>query len=90
MTWIIKYSETAVKELCSIDRQQAKRIKQFMDERVAVSENPKLLGKALVGSLDGFWRFRIGDYRAICEIQNSVVTVMVLHVAHRQNIYKHR
>lgn len=51
-------------------------------------ENPRQKGKALVVEFRGMWRYRIGDYRIICEIQDQKVTVMVIEVEHRSKVYK--
>ena len=69
MAWTIDYTESALKELRKLDRKQAKRILDFMDKRVAVLDDPRAHGKALTGPLGELWRFRIDDYRIICDIQ---------------------
>ena len=78
MAWTIEYAETAKKQLRKLDRVAARRIVDFIDERVAPSDDPRGMGKALKGPLGDFWRYRVGDYRVICEIQDGVLTVLVL------------
>ena len=63
-----------------------KRILDYMDE-VALLENPRSRGKALVENMRGLWRYRVGDYRVICEIQEARIIISVLKIGHRKNIY---
>ena len=88
MAWAIEYAETAKKQLRKLDRAAARRIVDFMDERVASSENPRAMGKALKGPLGDLWRYRVGDYRVICDIQDKVMTVLVLQVGNRREVYR--
>ena len=82
----IEYTETARKQLRKLDRTMQKRILDYMDE-VALLENPRSRGKALVENMRGLWRYRVGDYRVICEIQESRIIISVLKIGHRKNIY---
>ena len=82
----IEYTETARKQLRKLDRTMQKRILDYMDE-VALLENPRSRGKALVENMRGLWRYRIGDYRVICEIQESRIIISMLKIGHRKNIY---
>ncbi len=88
MAWTIDYAETAKAQLRKLDKQTARRIVDFMDERVAGRENPRDSGKALTGSLGDFWRYRVGDCRVICDIQDSVLRVLVVQVGNRREIYR--
>ena len=88
MAWTIEYAETAKKQLRKLDRVAARRIVDFMDERVAPSEDPRGMGKALKGPLGDLWRYRVGDSRVICVIQDRVLTVLVLQVGNRREIYR--
>ena len=83
---IIEYTETARKQLKKLDRTMQMRILDYMDE-VALLENPRSRGKALVENMRGLWRYRVGDYRVICEIQESRIIISVLKIGHRKNIY---
>jgi mRNA interferase RelE/StbE len=65
LDWQIDYSETAKKHLKGLDKRVARRILDYMDDRVAKSSNPRSLGKALHGPLGGYWRYAVGDYRVI-------------------------
>lgn len=88
MAWTIEYSGPARKTLKRLDRQTARRIVEFMDTRVATADNPRRIGKALQEPLDRFWAFRVGDYRAICELKDEVLHVLVLKIGHRSDIYR--
>ncbi len=88
MAWKIDYTETARKQLKKLDKPKARRILDFLDDRVAKQDDPRALGKALSGPLGTLWRYRIGDYRAICEIQHQAVTVLVIRIGHRREVYR--
>lgn len=85
--WQIEYAEKAARELLKIDRQAAKRIKKYLDERIATDEDPRRFGEPLAENLAGLWKYRIGDYRVIVEIQDERVVVLVLRVGHRSKVY---
>jgi len=88
LAWTISYTDTALKQLRKLDRQTARHILDFMDGRIA-AENPRDLGKALTGPAMGtFWRYRIGDYRIICDIQDGKLCVLVLEIGHRREVYR--
>ncbi len=88
MAWTVSFGEDAKKSLKQLDRQVAKRLTRFMRERVAVADDPRTLGRALGGDLSGFWRYRVGDYRIICELHDDVLVVLVIDVGHRKEVYK--
>lgn len=87
LAWQIKFTETAQKQLQKLDKQVANRLLNWLDDRINSSDNPKLWGKALVGNESGKWRYRVGDYRIVCEILDGVLLVRVVSVGHRKNIY---
>lgn len=88
MAWQIDLTATSAKQLAKLDRGEAKRITTFLRERLATIDDPRSTGKALTGPLGGLWRYRIGDYRVICEIQDSVVRILVVEVGHRRDVYQ--
>ncbi len=88
MAWTIDYTETAKGQLRKLDQQMARRIVDFMDERIAGPGNPRNTGKALTGPLGGFWRYRVGDCRVICDIQDGALRVLVVQVGNRSEIYR--
>ncbi|MEA3284914.1 MAG: type II toxin-antitoxin system RelE/ParE family toxin [Synergistota bacterium] len=88
MAWTIEYDLAAVKDLKRIDKKEAKRIVDYMEERIAVQDNPGTLGKPLKGPLGAFWCYRVGDYRLICSIEDNKVTILVVRIGHRGDVYK--
>ncbi len=89
MAWTIKYTATAVKQLRKLDRPVARRIVDFMDQRVAPGGDPRALGAALTGPLLGsYWRYRVGDYRILCDVQDGALCVLVIEVGNRKEIYR--
>jgi mRNA interferase RelE/StbE len=88
LAWAIDYADTAKGQLRKLDKQTARRIVDFMDERVAGQENPRSTGKALTGPLGSFWRYRVGDYRVICDIQDGALRVLVVQVGNRREVYR--
>ena len=88
MVWKIEYSETALGLLGKIDKQNARRIMDYLDRRVATLDNPRSCGKALTGPFGGLWRYRVGDYRLICDIEDENLRVLVVTLGHRRNVYR--
>lgn len=88
MIWKVDFELQAEKELDRLDHQHAKRILRFLHERIATGEDPKRFGKPLGSDKYGLWRYRVGDYRIICRIEKEAVTVLVLRVGHRKNVYE--
>lgn len=88
MVWTIDYTDTARKQLKKLDRNTASRILDYMDERVAPLDDPRQGGRVLTGPMGGLWRYRVGDWRVICDIQNDRVRVLVLRLGRRDKIYR--
>ena len=88
LTWTIEYTATARSQLRKLDKQMARRIVDYMSERVALLENPRNLGKALTGPMGEFWRYRVGNYRVVCDIQDDVLRVLVVRVGSRERVYR--
>ena len=89
MAWKIELSDTAARELDRLDPPQSKRILKFLNERVAPLQNPRSIGQALRGSeLGEFWKYRVGNYRLICRIEDDRLIVLVLPIGHRREIYR--
>jgi len=86
--WILRFSDRARKNLKGIDKPISKLIIDFLYENLETEENPRRLGKPLTGNLKNFWRYRVGDYRIICEIKDREFKVIAVKVAHRREIYK--
>jgi mRNA interferase RelE/StbE len=89
MAWKLELSPSADRGLDDLDRPIARRILKFLYERVAKLENPRSLGQALQGTeFGGLWRYRVGDYRIICEILDKKLVVLVLRIGHRREVYR--
>lgn len=88
MTWIVEFDDAAVKELRRLDRQTQRSILRYLRERIATDEDPRRFGKPLSRQLVGLWRYRIRDYRVICNIEDDKLIVLVLRVGHRKDIYE--
>jgi mRNA interferase RelE/StbE len=89
MAWNVELSVEVDRALSKLDAQHATRILKFLHERVAKLDDPRSIGKALQGSrLGEFWKYRVGDYRLICKIEDDRLVVLVLRVRHRKEIYR--
>ena len=89
MAWTIELSDDAKQDLRKLDAQHARRILNFLYERVAKLVNPRSIGKPLQGPrLGEYWRYRAGDFRILCKIEDNRVIVLVLRVGHRREIYR--
>lgn len=89
MVWRIDISATAEKQLGKLDRPVAQRILTFLRERVAVLDDPRAIGEALRGgALGEFWKYRVGDWRVICEIQDKQIVITVLSLGNRREVYR--
>ena len=79
MVWAIEFDEAAKKELAKIDRQVAKRLLDFLKQRVISLKDPRSVGQALKGSkLGEFWKYRVGDFRIIANIQDRKMIILIL------------
>ena len=87
MAWKIEISDEAESVLAKMNKTEQRRFDKFF-ERLAKRDNPRSMGKALTGPLGVYWSYRVGDYRAICDIHDNILTVAVIRIGHRKNIYK--
>ena len=87
MAWTIDFSDAAFRVLRKLDKPTARRIRDALKE-ISFLDDPRSRGKALTGDMAGFWRYRVGDYRVICSIEDSALVVLVIDVGHRKDIYK--
>jgi mRNA interferase RelE/StbE len=88
LVWTIDYTDTAKKQLRKLDKQTARRIVDFMGERIASLKEPRSKGKSLTGPFGDFWRYRVGDCRVICDIHDDALRVLVVQVGNRREIYR--
>jgi len=83
----VVFSDNALKQLKKLDKHISALIIGWIDKNLEGTNNPMQHGKALFANRNGQWRYRIGDYRAICEIQDNKITILVLEIGHRRSIY---
>jgi mRNA interferase RelE/StbE len=88
LAWRIEFLPAAEKELAKLGRAEANRIIQTLKTRIAPLDDPRRLGSALSGQLGGLWRWRIGDYRVVARIEDERITILVVRVAHRREVYR--
>jgi len=88
LAWTIEYTDTAKSLLGKLDKQTARRIVDYMDERIAPLDDPRSTGKSLTSPLGGLWRYRVGSCRVICDIQNDALCVLVVNLGNRKEIYR--
>lgn len=86
MAWTIEFDKKAEREFKKLDKVNQKKIDKFLLR--LIHNKPRNIGRALKGKLGSLWRYRIGDYRLICNIEDKILTVVVLRVSHRRHVYK--
>ena len=85
--WRIEWDDAARKELRLLGHTEQQRIIRYLRERITTTEDPRRFGKALTGDKAGLWRYRIGDHRIVCRIEEDRFIVLILAVGHRKKIY---
>ena len=88
MAWTVEISDIAERQLRKLDRPVQERILGWLNDRIEGCKNPRHFGEPLRGERAGFWRYRIGDYRVLCDIQDKKVIVLVLTIGLRRQVYK--
>ena len=88
MAWTVNLEPRALGELKKLDRGAQKRMVAFLAERLCGEGDPRLQGKPLTGDKVGLWRYRIGNYRIVCRIDDARETILVLRIAHRKDVYR--
>jgi mRNA interferase RelE/StbE len=83
MAWKVDLSPTARKQLKQLDKPVSRRILTFINERLEKLDDPRQIGARLQGTLSEFWKYRVGDYRLICSLENDKLVVLVLRIGHR-------
>ncbi|MBD5780983.1 type II toxin-antitoxin system RelE/ParE family toxin [Pelagicoccus sp. NFK12] len=87
MSWDYRITDWAIKQLRKLGPEASRRVIAFLDERIKDSADPRQFGKALRGELGEFWRYRVGDYRVLCRIEDGEFVVLVVKVGHRSDVY---
>jgi mRNA interferase RelE/StbE len=89
MAWKIEFHPGAEKELAKLGSAATQRILRFLHDRIVPSQDPRAIGQALKGSeLGEFWKYRVGDYRVIARIEDSIVTIFVVRIGDRKSVYR--
>lgn len=88
MTWTVEISSAAERQLRKLDVTTATRLTGYLQRLIAETVDPSERGKALTGPLGGLWRYRVGDYRLVCELNNQRLVVLLVRLGHRSRIYE--
>jgi mRNA interferase RelE/StbE len=89
MAWTIEFAQSAARQLRKLDPQIARRILAFLRDRVAPLDDPRSIGEALRGKeLGDFWKYRVGDWRIIADIDDGVLLITVVRLGNRRDIYR--
>ena len=88
MVWTVEIADFAERQLRKLDRPVRDRILDYLHERIEGCKNPRHFGEPLKGGKAGLWRYRVGDYRIICELRDDVLVVLALAVGHRREVYR--
>ena len=86
--WRVEFLATAKRELKKLDKRWQLAILDYLEDEIAALENPRSRGKALVGDKQGLWRYRVADYRIICEIHDAELLIVAVTIGHRKNVYE--
>jgi mRNA interferase RelE/StbE len=89
MAWRIEFADSAAKQLRKLDPQVTKRVLTFLRDRIAPLDDPRSIGEALRGKeLGDFWKYRVGDWRIIADIEDGVVLITVVRIGNRREVYR--
>jgi mRNA interferase RelE/StbE len=88
VNWAYRFDERALKELKKLGHQAQRDIITYLDKRVAHNADPRRFGKRLKADLAGLWRYRVGDYRILCQIKDRELLVLVVAVGHCKDVYE--
>ncbi len=88
MSWSLRFSKKAVKQLAKLDKRQSAIIVGWMERNLEGCDDPRAHGKPLSANRSGQWRYRIGDYRVLCDLQDGDLVILALEVGHRREVYR--
>jgi mRNA interferase RelE/StbE len=89
MAWKVEFAPAAQRQLKKLDAQHSQRILTFLSKRLSLLDNPRIIGQPLQGQRFGeFWKYRVGDYRLICKIEDEQILILVLQIGHRREVYR--
>jgi len=87
MIYDVLFTNRALKSIKQLDKYQSKIICAWIQKNLVGCNNPRLHGKALMGNKKGYWRYRVGSYRIIAEIDDNQVKIIIINIAHRSQVY---
>lgn len=88
MSYHVHYEKEAQKVLKKMDKYEAAIVLRWIEEHLIDSHDPRAHGKGLTGNKSGFWRYHVGAYRIIADICDEEITILLLNIGHRREIYK--
>ena len=87
MTWSIEFERSAAREFRKLEPEAQRRIRHYLTDRVLSREHPRKLGKPLKGHLHQLWRYRVGNHRIVCRIQDAQLIILIVRIADRAKVY---
>jgi mRNA interferase RelE/StbE len=87
LIWKIEFDSDVEKDLRKLGHTAQKKILTYLKDKLMLVSDPRTLGKPLSGELSGLWRYRVGDYRILAQIEDDALIILVIHVGHRKNVY---
>ena len=88
MSYHVSFTKEVIKEIKKLDKYTQRMVTSWIRKNLEGIDDPRRIGKALTGNKRGYWRYRIGDYRLICTIEDEKVVIIALNIGHRREIYK--
>jgi mRNA interferase RelE/StbE len=88
LAWAIELTETALRQLAQLNKSVERRIWKFLRGRLTLTANPRAIGQALHGQFGGFWKYRVGDYRLIANLEDDRLVILVIRIGHRREVYR--
>ena len=86
--WRVEFDRAAARELRKLGNEAERRVLAYLRTRIAGGGDPRRLGQPLTGDRQGFWRYRVGDYRIVAAIEDDRLVVLVVTVGHRREVYR--
>jgi|LFRM01.1.fsa_nt_gb mRNA interferase RelE/StbE len=88
MSYEFRFSKNALKSINKLDSFTRKMVLGWIEKKLSACGNPRYIGEALTGIHREYWRYRIGDYRLICDIQDGKMILLAVHIGHRREVYR--
>jgi len=88
LAWTVRWERRAIKDMAKLGSVERERVARFILDRIASRDNPREIGEALVGSFAGYWRYRVGDYRVVASIDDGAITILIVQVGNRREVYR--